>query len=63
MNLDETRRKLRVTEMELAKTKRSLESERHHNAQLRARVSELEGKMHTVVGIFFPNHELVERTY
>ena len=63
MNIDELRRKLRLTEQELVKTKGALKGERTRNEELRKEVSDLEGKMHTVVETLFPGHRLEEVRY
>lgn len=61
MNIDETRRKLQLTEQELADTKRNLKSAQLEikvfQEQLRAR----NANDHRIVEMLFPNHELRSR--
>lgn len=54
MNLDETRRKLRTTEMGLADTKRRLAASEQRCAELTKRNSELEGNAHKAVQLLLP---------
>jgi len=54
MTLDETRRKLRLTEMELTDTKKKLAASEQRCAELTKRNSELEGNAHKAVQILLP---------
>lgn len=54
MNLDETRRKLRTTETELAETKKQLAASEQRCAELTKRNSELENKAHKAVQLLLP---------
>ena len=61
MNIDEIRRKLRVTEQELADTKRTLKSAQHDVKRFREQLSEREANDHRIVGMLFPDHDLTPR--
>jgi len=54
MNIDETRRKLRTTEMELADTRRKLAASEQRCEELTKRNSELEAKTHKAVQLLLP---------
>lgn len=54
MNIDELRRKLRLTEQELAGTKKTLETSEKHNERLQKENTALKGKIHRAVGLLLP---------
>jgi len=56
MNLDETRRKLRTTEMELADAKKKLAASEQQCAKFINRISELEGKAYKAVQLLLPEN-------
>lgn len=54
MNIDDTRRVLRLTEQELAGTRKALEESKQHNKRLREENEMLKGRMHKAVGLLLP---------
>ena len=54
MNIDETRQKLRTTEMELADTRRKLAASEQRCDKLVKRNTELEAKAHKAVQLLLP---------
>jgi len=54
MNIDDTRRVLRLTEQELAGTRKALEESEQHNKRLREENEMLKGRMHKAVGLLLP---------
>jgi septal ring factor EnvC (AmiA/AmiB activator) len=54
MNLDDLRRKLRVTEQELADTRKRLDASEKRCAELDKAKTALEGKAHQAVALLLP---------